>query len=156
MAETPHRRRNWALWLGTGLVLVGVAIGAPQVYALNVPQRILPWLGLVIPAAAVLCFVVGLLRAFKQPQIYRGRVLGSILGVVSLLLFAGSVWLHVHVRDVPASASAPKLGQKAPDFTLQNTSGQPVSLSQMLSTPIDTATGKTPKAVLLIFYRGYW
>lgn len=41
---------------------------------------------------------------------------------------------------------AVKVGDKAPDFTLRNTSGQEVSLSQMLS--------KGP--VILSFYRGRW
>jgi len=100
--------------------------------------------------------VVGVSRAFKQPQIYRGKPLGSILGFLALVLFAGSVWLYSHARDLPKSASAPKVGQKAPDFTLKDTTGQPVTLAQMLSIPIDSASGKAPKAVLLIFYRGYW
>jgi hypothetical protein len=156
MQDNVQRRRNTPLWVGSALMLLTVVITVPQIYVLNLPQQVLPWLGLVLPAAAAACFVVGLRRAFTQAQIYRGRVFGSILGVVSLLLFAGSVWLFSHSRDVPASASAPKIGEKAPDFTLKNTSGQPVSLAQMLSTPIDTASGKPPKAVLLVFYRGYW
>ncbi len=41
---------------------------------------------------------------------------------------------------------AVKVGDKAPDFTLKNTSGQEVSLSQLLS--------KGP--VILGFYRGRW
>ncbi len=41
---------------------------------------------------------------------------------------------------------AVKVGDKAPDFTLRNTTGQEVSLSQLLS--------KGP--VVLGFYRGRW
>jgi hypothetical protein len=156
VTDNVQRRRNTPLWVGSALLLLTVIITTPQIYALSLPQQALPWLGLVVPAAAVACFAVGLRRAFAQAQIYRGRVFGSILGVVSLLLFAGSVWLFSHSRDMPALTSAPKVGEKAPDFTLQNTSGQPVSLAQMLSTPIDTASGKPPKAILLVFYRGYW
>ncbi len=55
-----------------------------------------------------------------------------------------------------APARALEVGQKAPDFTLTDTSGQAVSLAQLLANPIDAASGKAPKAVLLIFYRGYW
>jgi hypothetical protein len=156
MPETDQRRRNWPLWAGIVLLLATVGINVPQIYDLDIPQGILPWLGLVVPAVAVGCFVIGVRRAFAQPDIYRGKVTGSVLGVVALLLFAGSVWLFSHVRDVPPSSSAPKVGQKAPDFTLTNTSGQPVTLNALLSMPIDSSTGARPKAVLLVFYRGYW
>ena len=156
MTGTPQRRRNWPLLLGAALILLTVVSTAPQVYALQIPQGVFPWLGLLLPAAALLCLVVGVSLAFKQPEIYRGRTFGSILGVVAVLLFAGSVWLFSHARDVPKSASAPKVGQKAPDFTLKDTTGRPVSLAQMLSLPIDGTSGQAPKAVLLIFYRGYW
>jgi hypothetical protein len=156
MPDSNQHRRNWPLWAGIAFLLLTACINVPQIYALDIPQGILPWLGLVLPAAAVGCFVVGVRRAFTQPEIYRGKVTGSILGVVALLLFAGSVWLFSHARDVPPSFSAPKVGQKAPDFTLTNTSGQPVTLNGLLSLPIDSSTGARPKAVLLIFYRGYW
>jgi hypothetical protein len=156
MATTNQRRRNWPLWAGSVLLLLTALINVPQIYALDVPQGILPWLSLIVPAAAVGCFVVGARRAFAQAELYRGKIAGSILGVIALLLFAGSVWLFSHAREVPPAASAPKVGQKAPDFTLTNTSGQAVSLNQMLSLPIDSSTGTRPKAVLLVFYRGYW
>jgi hypothetical protein len=156
MPPTDQRRRNWPLWGGIVFLLATAGINVPQLYALDIPQGILPWLGLAVPAAAVGCFVVGVRRAFAQPEIYRGKIAGSILSVIALLLFAGSVWLFSHARDVPPSSSAPKVGQKAPDFTLTNTSGQPVTLNALLSMPIDSATGARPKAVLLVFYRGYW
>ncbi len=49
---------------------------------------------------------------------------------------------------------SPRVGQKAPTFTLVDSDGETVSLAQLLS-----GTGQRsdpPKAVLLIFYRGYW
>ncbi len=156
MPSTNQRRRNGPLWAGSGLLLLTALLSVPQIYALELAQRILPWLGLVVPAAAVGCFVVGLRRAVTQPQLYRGKIAASILGAVALLLFAGSVWMFSHSRDVPASGSAPKVGEKAPDFALVNTGGQNVSLNYLLSAPIDSSTGARPKAVLLVFYRGYW
>ena len=56
-------------------------------------------------------------------------------------------------RQLPASRRAPQIGQKAPEFRLNDTSGKAVSLSELLSTPIN---GQPPKGVLLVFYRGYW
>lgn len=42
--------------------------------------------------------------------------------------------------------SAPKVGDKAPDFSLPNPDGKPVTLKDY------TARGP----VVVIFYRGYW
>lgn len=152
-----QRRSNGALWTGSALIVLTVLSNFPSLYSLNIPGlAVLPWISLLLPAIGVVFFIVGLRRAFGQPQIFRGKVLGSILTVVSALLFSLSVWGFFHARAVPASAGAPKVGQKAPEFTLTNTSGQQVSLAQLLSAPIDTASGKAPKAVLLVFYRGYW
>jgi hypothetical protein len=144
--------------VGVVFLFLTILSNVPPLYTLKVPglQTLLPWLSLLLPAVALVCFAVGLKRAFSQREIYRGRVFGSILGVVSLLLVAGSVWFFIHLRDVPASAGAPKIGQKAPDFTLKDTSGNPVSLSALLTAPIDASSGQAPKGVLLIFYRGYW
>ena len=103
---------------------------------------------------ALASFAVGLKRAFAMPQVYRGRISASILGAVSLLLVAGSVWLFVHVRDLPASSEAPQVGQKAPDFTLTDTDGNQVSLAQLLAS--SAGSSAAPRAVLLVFYRGYW
>jgi hypothetical protein len=82
------------------------------------------------------------------------------------LLFALVIFISLSARKLPESAGAPQPGQKAPDFTLADTSGNKVSLEQLLSSsaaPTATASagatvtgGNAPKAVLLIFYRGYW
>jgi len=153
-----QRRRNGPLLAGVALLFLTILSNVPMLYGLQVPsvQTVLPWVSLVLPGIGLICFIVGLRRAFGQPAIYRGKVWGSIVGVLSLLLFAGSVWGYRHAKDLPVSSKSPQIGQKAPDFTLPDTSGAPVSLSALLTTPIDAASGKTPKAVLLVFYRGYW
>ena len=149
------RRANTSLWTGALLVLLGVLSNFFVFWHLP-GETIWPWVSLLLPAIGVVLLLVGLKRAFGQPQVFGGKISGSIFTVVSVLLLAVSVFGFIHARDVPASGGAPKVGQKAPDFTMTNTSGQPVSLSQLLSTPIDAASGKAPKAVLLIFYRGWW
>lgn len=152
-----QRRRNQALFAGVAFLFLTILSNVPGLYAMKIPGlQFLPWISLVLPGIALVCFIVGLRRAFGQPQVYRGKIWGSIVGAVSLLLFAGSIWGYYHAKDLPVSSGAPRIGQKVPDFTLQNTSGQPVELSEMLKTPIDVSAGKPPKAVLLIFYRGYW
>ena len=44
-----------------------------------------------------------------------------------------------------AAAATPGVGQSAPDFTLSDAKGRPVTLS-----------GARGSKVVLVFYRGYW
>lgn len=144
-------RRNSALWLG--LLLILLAILSNTLYFLHLPARALPYLNLALPILALLFLLAGVFRAFRQPQLYRGKVWGTILAVLSLLISLGSVLFFMVARSVPRSAGAPQIGQRVPDFTLPDSTGQPVSLSQLFSAAPGAAP---PKAVLLVFYRGYW
>ena len=108
---------------------------------------------------AALLFMVGLRRAFASESSYRGRVSGPILTVLStaiVVFFCFGVF--VESRELPPSTDAPRVGQKAPPFSLPDTSGRAESLSELLSSPIadGSPAGHTPKGVLLVFYRGYW
>ena len=151
MPDASPTRRNSFLWLG--LLLIVVAILSNALYFVAVPAAPLPWLNLVLPFLALLCLLVAIVRAFRQSSLYRGKILGTILTVFALLLCAGSVLFFRAVRSVPRSAGAPQIGQRVPDFTLPDSTGQPVSLAQLF----DAAPGAAPpKAVLLVFYRGYW
>ena len=92
--------------------------------------------------------IVGLFRAFGRPQLYRGKIFGSILTAIALFLFAFfSYEIFYVLRQVPLSANAPRLGEKAPDFMLLDQNEQPVGLGDLLS---------GSRAVVLIFYRGFW
>ena len=57
-------------------------------------------------------------------------------------------------KPLPASQGSPQVGQKAPGFTLPDTSGKSVKLSELLATP--AVPGAKGPWLLLIFYRGYW
>ena len=149
-----QRLTNSALWYGLLITLFGIA--AEFVYFLRLPPPVphfLPWINLLVPAIGLIFLVVGLASAFRQPAIYRGKIWGSIVTVIALLLFAGNVFLFRVTRNVPGSAGAPQVGQRPSDFTLPDSTGQATSLSQLLAASAD---GSRPKAVLLVFYRGYW
>ena len=67
------------------------------------------------------------------------------LGLSSLLLVAGA-WFNFVAARVPDTPTALRVGERAPDFTLSDALGRPVSLADY--------RGKKP--VVLVFYRGYW
>ena len=155
MPDATRTRRNWDLWWGLLLALAAMLCNA--VFFLNPPgQRAIPWLSLLLGAIALILLCRGLKRAFGQPRIYRGRILGPIVSVVSLFLVGMAFFISFHARAMPTSAGAPTVGQLAPDFTLFDTSGQPVSLARLFEPDTDDSKAVPPKAALLIFYRGYW
>jgi hypothetical protein len=154
ISTATQRRTNSALWYGLLITLFGIA--TEFFYFLRPPQPIphlLPWINLLVPAISLLYLFIGLARAFGRSAVYSGKIWGSGATVIALLLLAGNVALFRHTRDVPKSAGAPQVGQRLPDFTLTDSSGQPTSLPQLFEASAD---GSRPKAVLLVFYRGYW
>lgn len=79
----------------------------------------------------------------------RSRIWISVVGVLAVVVVWGlTVW-----GQLPPSLKAPKVGEKAPEFTLPDTNEKPVKLTELLAGP---EGGPRPAGVLLIFYRGYW
>jgi hypothetical protein len=127
--------------------------------------RDFPWANYLLFAIGAVLIFDGTRRAFRRPDYYRGKIAGSVLALLALLI----VGLFVYVtgfatKELPVSKSAPRVGTKAPDFSLSDEDGNSVTLSALL-TPGGTAdplqagtTGAAtrPNGVLLIFYRGYW
>src|SRR2546428_3279333 len=155
MQTSMKRCWNLSLWAGFLLVVAGVLSYIP-IFALFPITRDFPWANLLLFLAGGVLLGRGLLRAFRQPELYRGKILGSILialsvAVVSLFVFG----VFYEFRQVPASAAAPRVGQKAPDFTLPDQNGKPVTLAELLSSPPGAGSARA-NGVLLIFYRGYW
>ena len=152
MADGTQKRSNRALWLGLLLVVLGVLSNG--LYFLGVPAPPIPWISLLLPIVGLAFVVAGVWRAFASPAVYRGKVVGSLAAALCTLILAASVAGFVISRRLPApSAGTPQVGQRVPDFTLPDSEGHPVSLSTLLS---GSAGGAPPKAVLLVFYRGYW
>lgn len=147
---------NRLLWAGAGfLVLFLLSSVLPFT---EVPgKEALIWLNLLLGVLTVALFVLGSRRATGQPQRYRGKVAGWIFTVLSSFLLLVTIFGFYAARNVPSANAAPKVGQKAPDFALKDTGGQTLSLAQLLAGQTDpTGAGAKPKAVLLVFYRGYW
>ena len=151
MVQTQQRGSNPLLWWGLMITVLGFL--SNFLYWLPVPQGVIPWINLLVPLIGLVLLALGLLRSWSGASLWL-RGLGVFLGLLCAVVLTFSVWIFIHARDVPRSVGAPQVGQKVPDFTLPDSTGQPVSLSQMLASAM--ATSARPKALLLVFYRGYW
>ncbi|HYK23121.1 MAG TPA: hypothetical protein VEU75_00490 [Candidatus Acidoferrum sp.] len=154
-ATNQNRRWNLSIWVGFLLAVAGFL--SYPFFTQFPATRDVPCVNFALIAAGLALLVMGLTRAFGQPEIYRGKIFGPILAVLSFLvagLFGYVVFFEL--RDLPASSGAPRVGQKAPEFTLTDQDDRQVSLSDLLSSPAADASTAKPNAVLLIFYRGFW
>ena len=126
---------------GPALLSILVSLGAIAGYVafLRVPTvRNHPELYLVAFALATLIAAAASWRAARWPNVVA-------LALSAVLLVLGGYFNFVLAR-VPATATALKIGEPAPDFTLPDATGAPVSLASFRD--------RTP--VVLVFYRGYW
>jgi hypothetical protein len=139
------RKWNWPLWVGF-VVAVG-SLFSYQFFIQFPSTRDFPWATLLLFGIGATLLLIGLFRAFGRPQLYRGKVFGSIFLAISVLLFAFFSYVTFYVlRQVPLSAQAPRVGEKAPEFALPDQNGKSIALAELLS----------PNGAVLIFYRGHW
>jgi AhpC/TSA family len=139
------RKWNWALWTGFVLVLSGFL--TYPFFVLFPMTRDFPWANLSLFAVGGIVLIAGLVRAFGKPQLYRGKVFGTIFAVLGIAMFALFAYaIFYEVWQLPASSGAPHVGQKAPDFTLPDQNGKPIALADLIS----------KNGAVLIFYRGHW
>jgi hypothetical protein len=149
-----ERRRNLYPLAGL-LVCIAAFLSYFLVFSQFPTTRDVPWVNWLLFALGLGLAAAGLARAIRQPERYRGRVLGSILGALSLGILGLFVFqTAIGGRQLPAAAGAPKVGEKAPDFVIQDPQGRSVRLYDLLGS---AAGGSGPSSwVILIFYRGYW
>jgi hypothetical protein len=139
------RKWNWPIWIGF-IVAVG-GLFSYEFFVQFPVTRDFPRATLVLFGMGAVLLIVGLFRAFGRPQLYRGKIFGSIFAVITALLFAFFAYEIFYVlRQVPLSAQAPRVGQRAPSFSLPDQNGKEVALNDLLS----------PNGAVLIFYRGHW
>ena len=149
------KRLNWPLWTGFLLTLAAF-LSYFFIFVLFPFTRDFPWANLLLFVIAAVLLFMGLRRGFAsdRPHPTRSKIVSSIVSGLSLLVIALFVFtIFIGGRWLPASKGAPQVGQRAPDFSLPDSSGKTVSLNELLTTPIN---GNAPKGVLLVFYRGYW
>jgi hypothetical protein len=151
---TQKRTWNWRIWVGF-LIALAALPGYLLVFLWHPITRNLPWATWLMFVLAGWLLWTGLRRAFASPQEYRGKIVGSVFGVLALALAGlfGFGTLYAS-RQLPASGGAPQIGARAPEFTLADTSGKMVTLSALLTEPLPGSA--KPRGVVLIFYRGYW
>jgi hypothetical protein len=121
----------------SGLICVGaiaaysMLLGVPAVR--NHPEGY-------VAAFAIAATVAGLALALAR------RWYAWLALALSLLLFGLGSYLNFVVARIPAAPVVLRVGEPAPDFTLTDAAGRPMSLAEY--------RGKKP--VVLVFYRGYW
>jgi len=144
---------NWRLWVGFVVALI-----APFAYfSLLEKISFAFWISIAAFMIAIELLADGLRRAYAQPEAYRGKIAGPILailalGVIGLFSYAN----HMMGQAYSTAANAPRVGDKAPEFALTDATGHKVTIAQLLATPLAGGAAQTPRAVLLVFYRGYW
>jgi len=132
--------KNWRLW--SGFVLSIVAFISYFTFFNRWPiTRDIPWVNFILFVVATVLLIAGVRRS--QRKIWSGIV--AFLGIAIFAFFVFAV--TVATKWLPPSHGAPHVGQKAPDFTLLDSNGKSVTLSELLAS--------SPR-VLLVFYRGYW
>ena len=147
---------NWQIW--TGFLLALAATPAYFLFFARFPvTRDMPWATWFMFTLAGWLLWTGVGRSFASSGRHRGKIVGPILAFLSLgaAVFFGYATLYAS-RQLPAAAGAPRVREKAPEFTLADTSGKLVTMSTLLSEPMPGMAGQKPRGLLLVFYRGYW
>lgn len=147
-----NRSRN-LLPLAGFLLCAAAFVSYPLFFSRFPVTRDVPWATWLLLGLGVAMAGVGLARAYRNPERYRGKIAGPVFGVLSLAVVGVFVVFLGMTKQLPTSEGAPKVGQRSPDFTLPDTQGRSVRLYDLLAQP---AAGRSGSWVLLIFYRGYW
>lgn len=152
--SVPKRRFPRSLWLGVLLV-----VAAPVLFMLvfiSIPAaRDVPWVTLLMFGLGIGLLAAAVMKAYRDSATYRGKVGTPIILAFAVALTGVFAYgTLVGTRHLPASSGAPRAGQRAPDFTLPDQDGRPVTLAELLASAPGSA-GR-PGGVVLIFFRGHW
>ena len=99
-------RFNRLIWFGFLIVVASVASYIP-IFAVFASTRDVPWVNYALFLVGGALLAVGLQRAFRDQEHYRGKVSGAILGSLSVLIAGLFVAFILYGgRQIPASESA--------------------------------------------------
>jgi len=145
-------KRRWNLAIEAGFLITVAAFLSYFFVFVRFPiTRDFPWVNLLLFAAGLGLAGLGVARAFRRPELYRGKVRGPVWAVLGALIFGFFIYLNFSFsKQMPSAVNAPAVGKPAPDFTLPDSNGKPVTLSSLYK------SGQGDQWVLLIFYRGHW
>jgi hypothetical protein len=147
------KKFNWPLWLGF-ILSIFAFLSYPFIFVNWATTRDFPWVNIPMFIVALVLLFFGVRRAFAPGRRLVSKIVAPTVATISLLVLALFIFTSfIMSRWLPASANAPQVNQKAPEFTLKDTGNKTVSLATLLSEPVNN---KPPTGVLLIFYRGYW
>jgi len=147
------KKINWPLWLGFAITIFAF-LSYPLLFVKWETTRDFPWINLPLFMLALVLLFIGLRRAFAPGRRLVSKIVAPMIATVCVLVVAMFIFVaFIASRWLPASTGAPQVNQKAPEFTLPDTNNKPVSLTELLTRPINN---QPPKGVLLVYYRGYW
>jgi len=126
--------------LGLGLVPYA-ALSAAGKLPLAVRDR--PWLFEIGTMLFAIGAVIVAVRAYRERRVRAVATLAAVLAGIQALFFL--FFVHVGTYALPDPSRAPGVGAAAPDFTLPDETGAPVSLASLRGHP-----------TLIVFYRGSW
>jgi len=117
-------KRKWNRPIWVGFVVAVGGLFSYDFFAQFPITRDFPWANLLLFGIGAVLLIVGLFRAFGRPQLYRGKIFGSIFTAIALFLFAFFGYEIFYVlRQVPLSAQAPHVGERAALIRLRSIGG---------------------------------
>lgn len=129
-----------AVALGFGIASYAVLTSTGKISA---GLRDDPWPMEVIAGAATLVGLGFLVQAYRQKRVRAVATVCAVLATASTAVFL--MLVHVASYRLPAPPVELAVGSPAPDFTLADEAGRPVTLASQQGHP-----------TLLVFYRGFW
>jgi hypothetical protein len=128
------------------LITFSGAVSYFLIFARFPKLRDFPWVNLPLVLAGLILSFAGLRRAFDKASSYRGKWLGSLGALFSLLVGGMFGWyVFYYSYTVPPTSEKTAGLEIAPGFELMDQEGRHVRLSDFRG-----------RKVVLVFYRGFW